>query len=123
MVSNRGAYSKIAGTPNSNNIGKRCMIRRCSCCVNFVCSIRTGDLFLYDKSLDEIADWAFILDHSLQLRSLPLGAVAYPGGFSGCPEHPPDHDFFKSTLMTPLYRLLLYNTLFSREENFAKMGF
>ena len=30
--------------------------------LRFVRSIRTGDLFLYEKSLDEITDWVFILD-------------------------------------------------------------
>ena len=33
---------------------------------------RTGDLFLYEKSLDEIADWAFILDHYNYSRWLPV---------------------------------------------------
>ena len=37
--------------------------------LRFVRSIRTGDLFLYEKSWDEIAGWAFILDHS---RWLPV---------------------------------------------------
>ena len=31
--------------------------------LRFVRSNRTGDLFLYDTSWDEIEDWALILDH------------------------------------------------------------
>ena len=38
----------------------------------FVRSIRTGDLFLYEKSWDEIADWAFILDNYNYARSLTV---------------------------------------------------
>ena len=38
----------------------------------FVRSIRTEDLFLYEKSLDEIADWVFILDHYNYARWLPV---------------------------------------------------
>ena len=51
---------------------------------------------------------AFVWRDSLQVRILSLDIdqtivsdypVAYPGGFSGCPETPPpDHDFFKSGL-------------------------
>ena len=40
--------------------------------LRFVPSIRTGDLFLNEKSLDEIADWAFILDHYNYARWLPV---------------------------------------------------
>ena len=40
--------------------------------LRFVRSIRTGDLFLYEKSWDEIADWAFILDHYNYARWLPV---------------------------------------------------
>ena len=40
--------------------------------LRFVRSIRTGDLFLYEKSLDEIADWVFILDHYNYARWLPV---------------------------------------------------
>ena len=40
--------------------------------LRFVRSIRTEDLFLYEKSLDEIADWVFILDHYNYARWLPV---------------------------------------------------
>ena len=40
--------------------------------LRFVPSIRTGDLFLNEKSLDEIADWAFILDHYNYAHWLPV---------------------------------------------------
>ena len=40
--------------------------------LRFVRSIRTGDLFLYEKSWDEIADWAFILDHYNYAHWLPV---------------------------------------------------
>ena len=40
--------------------------------LRFVRSIRTGDLFLYEKSWDEIADWAFILDNYNYARSLTV---------------------------------------------------
>ena len=40
--------------------------------LRFVRSIRTGDLFLYEKSCDEIADWAFIIDHYNYARWLPV---------------------------------------------------
>ena len=39
--------------------------------LRFVRSIRTEDLFLYEKSLAEIADWVFILDHYNYARWLP----------------------------------------------------
>ena len=40
--------------------------------LRFVRSIRTEDLFLYEKSLDEIADWVSILDHYNYARWLPV---------------------------------------------------
>ena len=40
--------------------------------LRFVRSIRTEDLFLYEKSLDEIAYWVFILDHYNYARWLPV---------------------------------------------------
>ena len=40
--------------------------------LRFVRSVRTEDLFLYEKSLDEIADWVFILDHYNYARWLPV---------------------------------------------------
>ena len=40
--------------------------------LRFVCTIRTEDLILYEKSLDEIADWVFILDHYNYARWLPV---------------------------------------------------
>ena len=40
--------------------------------LRFVRSIRTGDLFLFEKSLDEIEDWAFIVDHYNYARWLPV---------------------------------------------------
>ena len=40
--------------------------------LRFVPSIRTGDLFLNEKSLDEIADWAFIFDHYNYAHWLPV---------------------------------------------------
>ena len=40
--------------------------------LRFERSIRTGDLFLYEKPWDEIADWAFILDHYNYARWLPV---------------------------------------------------
>ena len=40
--------------------------------LRLVRSSRTGDLFLYEKSLDEIANWAFILDHYNYARWLPV---------------------------------------------------
>ena len=40
--------------------------------LRFVRSIRTGDLFLYEKSWDEIVGWAFILDHYNYARWLPV---------------------------------------------------
>ena len=40
--------------------------------LRFVPSIRTGDLFPNEKSLDEIADWAFILDHYNYAHWLPV---------------------------------------------------
>ena len=40
--------------------------------LRFVRSIRTGDLFLYEKSWDEIPDWAFILDHYNYAHWLPV---------------------------------------------------
>ncbi len=39
---------------------------------SFVRTIRTGDLFLYEKSWDEIADWAFILDNYNYARSFTV---------------------------------------------------
>ena len=38
----------------------------------FVRTIRSGELFLYEKSFNEIADWAFILDHYNYARWLPV---------------------------------------------------
>ena len=64
-----GAYSKAARYPNSN-IGKRYDMEMLL--LRFVRSIRTEDLFLYEKSLDEIADWVFILDHYNYSRWLPV---------------------------------------------------
>ena len=40
--------------------------------LRFVRAIRTEDLFLYEKSLDEIAYWVFILDHYNYARRLPV---------------------------------------------------
>ena len=40
--------------------------------LRFVRSLRIGDLFLYEKSWDEIADWAFILVHYNYARWLPV---------------------------------------------------
>ena len=40
--------------------------------LRFVPSIRVGDLDLYEKTLDEAADWAFILDHYNYARWLPV---------------------------------------------------
>ena len=40
--------------------------------LRFVRSIRTGELFLYEKSFNEIADWAFILDHYNYARWFPV---------------------------------------------------
>ena len=40
--------------------------------LRFVRSIRTEDLILYEESLDEIADWVFILDHYNYARWLPV---------------------------------------------------
>ena len=40
--------------------------------LHFVLSIRVGDLDLYEKTLDEVADWAFILDHYHYARWLPV---------------------------------------------------
>ena len=40
--------------------------------LRFVRSVRTEDLFLYEKSLDEIADWVFILDHYNYARWLTV---------------------------------------------------
>ena len=40
--------------------------------LRFVRSLRVGDLDLYVRSLDEVADWAFILDHYNYARWLPV---------------------------------------------------
>ncbi len=40
--------------------------------LRFVRSIRVGDLNLYVKTLDEVVDWAFILDHYNYARWLPV---------------------------------------------------
>ena len=50
-----------------------------------------------------------IIDH----EQIPwqVQAVAYPGGFSGCPEIPPAMIFFKTTLMTHLLALTFTNHL------------
>lgn len=40
--------------------------------LRFVRSIRVTDLDLYEKTLDEVADWAFILDHYHYARWLPV---------------------------------------------------
>ena len=40
--------------------------------LRFVRSIRVGDFDLYVKTLDEVADWAFILDHYHYARWLPV---------------------------------------------------
>jgi len=40
--------------------------------LRFVHSIRVGDFDLYVRTLDEVADWAFILDHYNYARWLPV---------------------------------------------------
>ncbi len=40
--------------------------------LRFVRSVRVGDFNLYVKTLDEVADWAFILDHYNYARWLPV---------------------------------------------------
>ena len=40
--------------------------------LRFVRSIRVGDLDLYEKTLDGVADWAFIIDHYNYARWLPV---------------------------------------------------
>ena len=59
-------------------------------------SIRNGlsERELSREDTQDRAKWRRLIRH--------IDPVAYPGGFSGCPEPPPPgHDFFKSTLMAP----------------------